>query len=269
MFTKYNEWREKRRNRKLNRAFTNLSPRAQRVVKTVAVIGLAAIVVVAFVVSFTNLHMFMLTFGKLGMYAVLTAALIDAMTILSLLVALTFRSGSARVGFALGLLGTAVANATIGFLAAGPVGLAVGLIPVIAMESAYKTVLDLVFTPDSFIQGDQRPVETSNPLQEELEEGLEILEDYQEPEVVILENPVEEFWVVPDTVEGLQEEAEVHQEPTPQKVEVPVGFSRYSKDQVVSILQDRGDTPGRPSIIKEFGVSDWTARQIVTELKSN
>lgn len=267
MFKKFNEWREKRRAKKLAQSFTNLSPRAQRVVKTVAVIGLAAIVVVAFVVSFTNLHMFMLTFGKLGMYAVLTAALVDAMTILSLLVALTFRSASARVGFVLGLLGTAVANATIGYLAAGPVGLAVGLIPVIAMESAYKTVLDLVFTPDSYLQDHQ---ETSTQLHQttsnEPEEGLEVLEDYQEPEVVILENPVEEFWSVPNTVEELQEEAPA---PATASTKPPVGFTPYSKEQVVSILQARGEVPGRPTIMKEFGVSDWTARQIVTELKNH
>lgn len=259
MFKKFNEWREARRAKKLAQSFTNLSPRAQKVVKAIAVIGLAAIVVVAFVVSFTNLHVFMLTFGKMGMYAVLTAALIDAMTILSLLVALTFRSASARVGFVLGLLGTAVANATIGFLAAGPVGLAVGLIPVVAMESAYKTVLDLVFTPDSFIQSDQRPVETSTQLQEELEDGLEILEDYQEPEVVILENPVEEFWSVPDTVE------ELHQEIT-----APVEPTRATRQEIIKVLQQEdGTPPGRPAIMKRFGCSDWVARKVLEELKNS
>lgn len=245
----------------------NLTPRQAFWIKTIAVVFLLAIVAAGFYVSFGTLVAFAMMFGKAGEAAVIVALIIDALAVLGLGITLTFPTPASKTAFLGGVGASASFNLVIGFSVAGPVGALVAVIPQLSMILGEKVVFDLLLPVE--LEDTTSVKETTTSELEDRGDDLVVLEDYQEPEVVFVEDLQDDFWVIPDTVEDPQEEAEVHQETAPVKVEVPMGFTRYSKDQVVSILQDRGEAPGRPTIMKEFGVSDWTARQIVTELKNN
>lgn len=242
-----------------------LTPRQVLWIKLVATVVLVGIMVSGFYVSFGTLVAFAATFGKLGTSAVIIALIIDTLAVLGLGITLLFPSASSKTAFLGGVGASTTMNAFVGFATAGVVGAIVAVIPQVATVLGERVVFDLLFDDTT------TPLEdTSTPHQEdatELEEDLVVLDDVVEPELVIVEDPVEEFWNVPDTVEELVEEAPVHQEPTPQKVAVPVGFTQYTKEQVVEILVARGETPGRPTIMREFGVSDWTARSVIQQLK--
>ena len=284
MFKNIRNWRNERKEARLRKKLEKTSSRLQSPptktsnrkrslqltqrqalwIKIIATVVLTGIMIAGFYVSFGTLVTFAVMFGKVGEAAIIIALILDTLAVLGLGITLLFPSTSSKVAFLGGVGASSVMNVYIGFTIAGPVGAIVAVIPQLATVLGERVVFDLLFEEHDEASTPQQ--ETSTQLQEELEDGLEILEDYQEPEVVILENPMEEFWVVPDTVEELQKKAPA---PATASTKPPVGFTPYSKEQVVEILVDRGDTPGRPTIMREFGVSDWTARQIVTEMKNN
>lgn len=117
---------------------------AQRVVKAVALVILSALTATGFAVSFTRLHGFMGQFGEEGWTAYASAGMVDSLALSGLLVALVFRDWWARAAFVLALGFTGLANAFVGFQYASWFGLAVGLVPIVSMELAYRVALTLV-----------------------------------------------------------------------------------------------------------------------------
>ncbi|SHJ57824.1 hypothetical protein SAMN05421803_107158 [Nocardiopsis flavescens] len=123
-----------------------IEPRPERpaAVRAVAIAGLALIVGAGLFTSFANLHAFAEQYGKAGAHAVVTAATVDALTLLGLLVALTYPSFWARLAFVIGLFATGAANGTVGWAVASWPGVATALFPVLALELSYKVVLGLL-----------------------------------------------------------------------------------------------------------------------------
>lgn len=261
MFKRINEWREKRRQKKLaSKRSLNLTKRQKFWIKIVATAVLVGIMVAGFWVSFGTLVAFAAAFGKAGEAAIIVALIIDTLAVLGLGITLLFPSTSSKLAFLGGVGSSSIMNAWIGFSVAGPVGAVVAVIPQIATVLGERVVFDLLFDEAT------TPLhQTTNPQQEttsnELEEGLVVLDDYQEPEVVFVEDPMDEFWSVPDTVEELQETLVGYANETP--------ATTKSKEEIIAILQQRGgEIPGRPAIRKEFEVSDWVARKVVEALKN-
>ncbi|MFL1430307.1 MULTISPECIES: DUF2637 domain-containing protein [unclassified Nocardiopsis] len=119
-------------------------PERPAAVRRVAVAGLALIVGAGLFTSFANLHAFAEQYGKAGTHAIVTAATVDALTLLGLLVALTYPSFWARSAFIVGLFATGAANAAVGWAVASWPGVATALFPVLALELSYKVVLGLL-----------------------------------------------------------------------------------------------------------------------------
>lgn len=117
------------------------------VVKAVSVTGLVLLVAGGFYVSYENLHTFAAEHGKNAYRAIVVALSVDLLTLLGLLVALTYPSLWARAAFVTGLITTAVANGLVGWDASAFFGVAVALWPVVSMELAYKVVLTLILNP--------------------------------------------------------------------------------------------------------------------------
>lgn len=215
----------------------SLSATAGRVVKAVAITGLGVLVAGSFYVSYESLHTFAFMFGKDGYRAMVVAVSVDLLTLLGLLVALTYPSMSARSAFITGLLATGVANILIGYWAAGWFGAAVGVFPVIALELSYRTVLSLLFpnlkVMDPNREGSPSPSnpnpETSKPLQEEAGELPEASKDLQE---------------------------------------ITPKFSTAS--EIANDLSNGGWTSmSRAEVVRRYGVSEWTARQALRQIHTN
>lgn len=225
-------------------------------IKLIATLVLIAIVIAGFYVSFGTLVAFAAMFGKVGEAAIIVALIIDTLAVLGLGVTLLFPSASSKLAFFSGVGASSIMNLYIGFTVAGPIGALVAVVPQLSMILGERVVFDLIFAGTATTTT-EAPVEVHQELEDGLEE-LEVLEDFVEPTLVVVEDTSEEFWVVPDTVEELQEE-----------IPAPVEPTRASRQEIVKVLQQEdGTPPGRPAIMKRFGCSDWVARKVLEELKA-
>ncbi len=255
---KFNEWREKRRAKKLaEKRSLNLTPRQTFWIKLVATVVLVGIMVAGFVVSFGTLVAFAAMFGKLGSSAIIIALIIDTLAVLGLGITLMFPSTSSKTAFLGGVGASSTMNAFVGFTVAGPVGAIVAVIPQVATVLGERVVFDLLFASNTHVVSTPQQ---ETPQVEDLE-GLEILEDTPNITIAIVEDVEEAFLKVPELVEEIKS--------------APVGYTNEtpattkSKDEIIAILQERGgEVPGRPAIRKEFGASDWVSRKVVEALKN-
>lgn len=217
---------------------TSLSVTSGRVVKGVAITGLAVLVAGSFYVSYENLHAFASMFGKDGHRAMVVAASVDLLTLLGLLVALTYPSMSARTAFITGLLATAIANFLIGYWVAGWFGAAVGVFPVIALELSYRTVLSLLF-PNLKVMDPQREGSPSPS------------------------NPP------PETSKTLQEGSGELQETSKDLQEIPprVSSATMTASEIATDLTNTGWTSmSRAEVARRYSVTEWTARQALRQI---
>lgn len=241
-----------------------LSQRQVLWIKLVATVVLVGIMVSGFYVSFGTLVAFAATFGKLGTSAIIIALIIDTLAVLGLGITLLFPSASSKTAFLGGVGASTTMNAFVGFATAGVVGAIVAVIPQVATVLGERVVFDLLFdeTTTPLHQTTSNELEDVTPLQEELEDGLEVMDDTPNITIAIVEDVEEAFLKVPELVEEIES--------------TPVGYTNEtpattkSKDEIVKIIQERGGkVPGRPAIRAEFGASDWVARKVVETLKNN
>jgi hypothetical protein len=208
--------------------------KAQKHVRWLALIILSSLTVTGFAVSYTRLHDFVARFGESGWTAYASAGMVDSLALSGLLVALVFQDRWARAAFITSLGFTGFANAYVGWQFAQAFGLVVGLVPILAMEMAYRIALSLVLTP--------------KPLQEVS---------------IPLPTPPGDLQPLPGE---LQETSKTP--PAPSKP-LQRDSNLTASDVAQALTSAGGELPTRAEIMRTYRVSEWTARQAVQMTKKS